>query len=796
MKILYSWLKEFVPLDIPAEKAAEVLGRLGFEIAGIHRLGGDLSGVVLAEVQDVQKHPNADRLSLCKVTDGQQLFSVVCGAANVRAGIRVPLARIGAVLPNGMKIGPAKLRGVESQGMICSAAELGLEAASDGILIMDAQNALGTDIKSLLNLDDTLIEIEVTPNRRDALSVIGVARELAAALNLSLKHPEPRVRELELGTSFSVSNEAPDLCPRYIARMIREVKIGPSPDWMVKRLTRCGIRSINNVVDITNYVMLELGQPLHAFDGMKLRGRRLRIRLAHEGETLQTLEGKTATLDPDMLLIADEDKPAAIAGVIGGEPSSITADTSEIILESAAFAPGSIRRTARKLGISTDSSYRFERGSDWNLVAMASTRAAQLIQELAGGLGFKPIESAPRPYTPPSIKLQTDHVRQRLGLEIKEALIADILRRLGCVISTGSGQILVTVPSWRCDLNQEADLLEEIARVNGYDNVPTRAPNIRWTPVPDSATWSFERRISDLLVGLGFFEALNFSFLNEKQLSHFTPGFGRPADARPIALVNPLSQEQAFLRTSLLPGLLQNALTNFNHQMSGVSFFELGRVFDQTREGPQEVRRVGMLIGGDFLPPHWRQKARKADFYELAGLIESLLDSLHIRCSERTPGTPAAFHPKRSATLVLGSNVLGWMGEIHPDLAAQLDCKEPLVAAELDLSVLQQTTPKTATFTPLSAFPPVLRDLSFIVPEQVSYDKIARTLRAAAGATLELLTLIDLYRGTSIGAQKKSMTLSLLFRHKDRTLKESDIESAMDRVKSELEKKCEAKIRQ
>src|SRR5258708_3610845 len=637
MKVPYSWLKEFVPLDISAEKAAEVLQRLGFEIAGLQRLGGDLSGVVLAEVQDVQKHPNADRLSLCRVTDGQQEFSVVCGAANVRAGIRVPLARIGAVLPNGMKIGPAKLRGIESQGMICSASELGLDAASEGILIMDSQNPLGTDIKSLLNLDDTLIEIEVTPNRRDALSVIGVARELADALNLPLKTPEPRVRELELANGFALSNEAPDLCPRYIARLIRDVRIGPSPDWMVRRLSRCGIRSINNVVDITNYVMLELGQPLHAFDSMKLRGRRLRVRLAREGESLQTLEGKSVKLDLDMLVIADEDKPAAIAGVVGGEPSGITADTSEVILESAAFAPASIRKTSRTLGISTESSYRFERGSDWNAVAVASTRAAQLIQELAGGLGFKPIESAPRPHTPIAIKLQTDRVRQRLGLDIKEATIADILRRLGCVINMGSGQILVTIPSWRMDLSNEADLLEEIARLHGYENIPTRSPSIRWTSVPDSPLWNFERRVSDILVGLGFSEAHNFSFLNAKQITFFTPGFGRPPEALPVPLSNPLSQEHALLRTSLLPGLLQNALTNFHHQLPGANLFELGRIFDQTREGPQEVRRLGLLIAGDILPPHWRQKSRKADFYELLGLVESFFDALRIDGVERIP---------------------------------------------------------------------------------------------------------------------------------------------------------------
>lgn len=796
MKVLYSWLKEFVPLDITAEQAAQVLSRLGFEIASLHRLGGDLSGVVSAEVQDVQRHPNADRLSLCKVTDGQQQFSVVCGAANVKSGIRVPLARIGAVLPDGTKIGPAKLRGVESQGMICSAAELGLENKSEGILILDSQTPLGTDVRVLFNLDDTLIEIEVTPNRRDALSVMGVARELAAGLNIPLKNPQPRVRELELANGFAISNEAQDLCPRYIARLMRDVKIGPSPAWMSRRLTLCGIRPINNVVDVTNYVMLELGQPLHAFDAMKLRGRRLRIRLAKEGETLKTLEGKTATLQPDMLVIADEEKPAAIAGVIGGEPSGITNDTLEIILESAAFSPASVRKTARTLGISTESSYRFERGSDWHLVALASTRAAQLIQEIGGGMGFKAIESPARPYTPISIKLQTSNVRTRLGLDFKEASMADILRRLGCVIQMGVGQILVTVPSWRTDLALEADLLEEIARLQGYDNIPTRAPRIQWNSLPDNSLWSFERKAGDLFAGLGFSEAYNFSFMNAKQVDFFAPGLGRPSDAKPIAMANPLSQEQAYLRTSLLPGLLQNALTNFHHQIPGVKLFETGRIFDQTREGMHEVRRLGLVAAGLTQPPHWRQKAVKADFYELLGSLESFLASLQITAVERLAQGPTAFHPKRCATLISHGIVLGWIGEIHPDIQNALDSKELLVGAELDITGLMQAIPKTTPYSAPSAFPPVTRDISIVVPETLSYEKVSKALQLAGSTILESHHLIDLYRGTTIGADKKSLTISLVFRHQERTLKDSEVESTMKKIKNELEEKCEAKIRQ
>ena len=387
MKVLYNWLKDFVPLEISPAETATTLAKLGFEIADVQYFGGKLQGIVTALVKECGKHPNADRLSLCKVWDGQNEYAVVCGAPNVKMGQKVAFARVGATLPDGEVLKAAKIRGVESQGMICSAEELGLPEKSEGILEFPAETDLGLDVRPILDLNDALIEIELTPNRRDALGIIGVARELAAGLNLSLKNLEPRLRELDLASStITVVNEAQDLCPRYTARYIRDIKVGPSPDWMVRRLSRCGYRSINNIVDITNYVMHELGQPLHAFDASRLEGRQLRVRPAKAGETLLTLEEKTATLEEGMLVIADEKKSAALAGIMGGKDSAITPATTEIVLESAAFAASHIRQTSKKLGIKTESSYRFERGSDWEMVLFASRRAAQLIQELAGGL--------------------------------------------------------------------------------------------------------------------------------------------------------------------------------------------------------------------------------------------------------------------------------------------------------------------------------------------------------------------------------------------------------------------------
>jgi phenylalanyl-tRNA synthetase beta chain len=796
MKVLYNWLKEFVPLEISAEETAATLARLGFEIAQVQTFGGQLSGVVTAEVRECAKHPNADRLSLCKVWDGQTEYSVVCGAPNVKAGQKVAFARAGATLPDGEILRAAKIRGTDSQGMICSAEELGLPKTLDGILELPADTSLGMDVRPLLDLNDAMIEIEITPNRRDALGILGVARELAAGLNLPLKNLEPRSRELDLATTtVSVTNEAQDLCPRYTARYIRDVKVGPSPNWMVRRLVRCGYRPINNVVDITNYVMHELGQPMHAFDAVKLEGRQIRIRRAKTGETLATLEGKTATLEEGMLVIADDARPIALAGVIGGELSAISSESAEIVIESAAFAPSQVRMTSKKLGIKSESSYRFERGSDYDMVLFASRRAAQLIQELAGGLCTKPIEASAPPPPALMIKLRTDRIKQYLGLDMKESMAADLLRKLGCVISIGTGQLHVTVPTWRLDLTMEVDLLEEIARLYGYDQIPARNPAIRLTTVPEDRVWAFERQIATLLSGLGYSETCSTSFVNSQQAEAFTPPLGEKQDSKPVLIANPLSQEQTALRTSLLPALLQNALLNFHRQNPGVQFFENGRIFYQNHEGRHESRRIALLAGGDVRAAHWRQKKKKADYYDVSGVVEALLKALHISNYQAMPSRAAAFHPKRCCNLLVGSKSLGWVGEIHPDLMQDLDTTEPLIAAELDTQALLEATSHQVPYAPPSPFPPVRRDLSLIAPENCPSEKIAKTLRSAGGKDLESLSLIDLYLGDKIGPGKKSLTVSLVFRNKEKTLSDADVDKLFQKMVGDLEKKCEATLR-
>lgn len=795
MKVLYNWLREFVPLEISPKETADTLERLGFEVSGLRLYGEGISNVVVAEVRAVGKHPNADRLSLCKVWDGQTEFSVVCGAANVRAGIRVPFARLGATLPGGVVIKPTKIRSVESQGMICSAEELGLEDASEGILILENTAPLGEDVRQTLSMDDALIEIEVTPNRRDALGVIGIARELAAGLALPLKSPEPRFRELDMTHPITVQNEATDLCPRYIARLVRDLRIGPSPAWMVQRLTRCGIRSINNIVDITNYVLLELGQPLHAFDAVKMKGRQVRIRRSKTDESLLLLDGKTVKLPEGLLVIADEARPAALAGIMGGQESAISEHTQELILESAAFAPGHIRANSKLLDTRSESSYRFERGSDWDMVSLASRRATQLIQELAGGLAFKPVESTVTPPASIVIKLRTERVREFLDIDTKESVIADTFRRLGCIINTGTGQLAVTVPSWRLDLTMEADLMEELARLHGYDQIPQRSPAFKPTSVSEDPLWSFERRLASRLASLGFSETFNYSFLSQVQVAPYVPGLGQPADAVPIAIANPLSQEQAVLRTCLLPGLLQNALLNFHHQASGARLFEISRVFYQDQTGKHEVRRAALLLAGEIAPAQWRAKPKKADFHDMSGTLEAFLQMLHMPNVQFSVLKSPLFHPKRSCTLLSGNTVLGWFGEIHPLLQEQLDTREPLVMAELDVAALHRALPGTTTYVPMSMFPPVLRDVSFITPLATPYEKIAKTLRASGGALLESISLIDLYQGDKIGEDRKSMTVSLTFRNKDKTLVDADVEKVMQRIVVDLEKKCEATLR-
>jgi len=541
--------------------------------------------------------------------------------------------------------------------------------------------------------------------------------------------------------------------------------------------------------------MLELGQPLHVFDAERLENHHLKIRLAKDQETLLTLEGKTAALKPDMLVIADAKGPVALAGVMGGELSAVQATTQDIVLESAAFAPSSVRRTSKVLGIRSESSYRFERGSDLQMVAFASRRAAQLVQELAGGLGFKPLEASTMPPMPTIIKLQTDKIRQFLGLDLRDAQAAEILRRLGCVINSGTSQLAVTVPSWRLDIVQEADVLEEIARLYGYDNIPARVPTVHLTSVPEATIWDFKRLCATHISALGYFEAMNTSTLSQTQAELFVPGFGQRAEAKPIALANPLSLEQALLRTSLIPGLLQNACLNFQRQIAGVRLFELGRIFYEDSEGKHESNRLGILAAGQWVNPSWRQKAQNASFHDLSGTMEALAQRLRITRLQWSPLRHPAFHPRRAALFMSGKSILAWVGEIHPDLADQLDRKEPMIAGELDVEAWLAASARTAVYQPIPAFPPINRDLSFVVPIDVTYEKMSRALRSAAGSILESETLIDLYQGEKLGADKKSMTFSLVFRHPERTLVDAEIEKTIAKIRTDIEKQCGAVLR-
>lgn len=795
MKVLLRWLQEFVPYEGSASDAAELLERLGFEVAAVDDFSSNVSGIVTAEVREATRHPNADRLSLCRVWDGSQEFSVVCGAPNVKTGQRVAFARLGARLPRGLEIRAAKIRGVESQGMICSASELGLEAHSDGILELPESTAPGQDARHVLGLDDARLELEVTPNRRDALSILGVARELSAGTGLPLKWPEPRVRELDMTQPISVVNEATDLCPRYTARLMREIRVGPSPDWMARRLTHCGIRPINNLVDITNYVLLELGQPLHAFDAVKMKGRHVRIRRSRAGESIHLLDGRTVALPEGTCVIADEARPAALAGIMGGEETCITANTEEIILESAAFAPAAIRLASKAVQTQSESSYRFERGSDWAMVALASRRAAQLIQDHCGGLGFKPVEASGPAPAQVTVKLQTERIRTFLGIDLKDSVAADYLRRLGCIINTGTGQHAVSVPSWRLDLTQEADLMEEIARLHGYDKIPQRSPAIQSTQVPEDPGWVFERRMARLLCGLGFMESCSTSFLSRAAVAPWAAGFGQPTDARPIAMANPLSAEQEVLRTSLVPGLFANAALNFSRQQPGVSLFECGRVFFENMDGRHERKRLALLLAGQQHTPTWRTSSRPADFHDLIGVLESIVHTLHVpnvhTAHHRNPG----FHPRRSAVLFSGGISLAWFGELHPDLAEQAGLKHAVLAAEFNLPAIQESLPNQISTIVPSAFPPVHRDLSITLERHIPHERVHKTIRAAAGATLDRLFLIDVYQGDKIGAGRKSMTYSLEFRHPEKTLTDIDVEKVMSRIIIELDKKCGAILR-
>lgn len=778
MKVSLNWLKYFVDIDISHERLADILMNAGLEVESISKLGEGLDNVVVAKILSMRPHPNADRLTLCSVTTGEKTHAIVCGARNMKEGDHVALALPGAHLPNGMKIAKSKIRGEVSEGMLCSEVELGLAKESAGIMILPDGLRPGDSFAKAMLLEDTIFEINITPNRPDCLSVIGIAREVAALTGKELKRPS---LDLEEGintagpasANISVDLVDEDACPRYTARTISGVKITPSPLWLKRRLEASGVRAINNVVDITNYVMLETGQPLHAFDLNLLSGNKIIVRKADGSENITTLDGVERALDKDTLIIADSGKPLAIAGVMGGKGSEVTEATTDILLESAYFKPAVVRRTAKRLGLHTESSHRFERGVDPNGVLHASALAARLIIELAGGKASStPQDRYTKKINPVNIEMRLSRAKSILGMDLNADLVVDGFKRLQFdVEKVDDDMIKVAPPTFRVDLTREIDLIEEVARLIGYNNIPITYPKVEAQAGEKDKKGLLEDKIRGLLTGLGFYETITYSFLSPKAISPFLPNWGDP-----IKLRNPISEEQSAMRTIAIPSLLEVVARNLNHSNENLRFFEIGRVFPyyNDRDNKEERTVVSGIMHGLRYGKTWNLSADELDFFDVKGVVENLLDGLGISATFAPPGEAVQhLHPGKAAIVNVDGLDVGIVGELHPDVMTALDIKGKAYVFEIEVKPLMEAT-RAVSFAHIPRFPAVSRDVAVVVDNDVPAERVCKAIKDVDPLITDVY-LFDHYKGKHIPEGKKSLAYSYRYQAMDRTLMEEEV---------------------
>lgn len=791
MKISENWLRTWVNPAIDSEKLSNQLTMLGLEVDDLSPAAKPFTGVVVGEVLTVEQHPDADRLRVTTVNIGSgEPLQIVCGAPNVRAGMKAPVATIGAVLPGDFKIKKGKLRGVESQGMLCGASEIDLEDKIDGLLELPVDAPVGVNIREYLDLDDNVIDISITPNRGDCFSIRGIAREIGVINQLPVTAPE--IKEMAASISDEkkvvVSTEG---CPRYLGRVIKNVNTkAATPEWMERALARSGIRQHSILVDITNYVLMELGQPLHAFDGAKVQGS-VQVRQATAGEKLVLLNEQEVELQDDVMVIADDEKALAIAGIMGGLSSSVTDETTEIFLESAFFAPLHIAGRARRFGLHTDASQRYERGVDFELPLIAMHRASQLISELAGG-EFGPItvaENAAVLPTRDAIELEQAQVDQLLGYSVDSDFITDALTRLGCEVTVkAQGQWSVVPPSHRYDMAIYQDLIEEVARIHGYDNIQISLPVID-TKLAKYQDQFEVAQLRQTLVTLGYQEAISFSFADlklEKQLN---------AAVNPLALANPISSDLAVMRSTLLSSLIPCVQYNINRQQSRVRFFELGLRFDYQNAASihdlKQIPTLAMIAVGAKTAESWHGKPQAMDFFDLKGEVEELLAAGRVQV-EYVRSERSWLHPGQSAEILVNGQSIGYLGRLHPSLENELDLGTTWVA-ELDQQAVLQTY--VSNFTELSRFPSVRRDIALLISDKINVSEIQQLIEQTGGELLHSTWLFDVYTGQGVEAGKRSLAFALLWQHPTRTLEDAEIKSGMDNILKVLENTYQATLR-
>lgn len=780
MKLSERWLREWFDPGVETAELAERLTLAGLEIEGLSAAAPALTGVIVGEVREVAPHPDSDHLHVCQVFDGNATHQLVCGAANVRRGLKTAYAPPGAAIGDGRLLTRSPIRGVESAGMLCSVAELGLGDDASGIMELPADASAGSTLRDCMQLDDTVVEVNLTPNRADCFCVSGVARDLAALFGGRLKSTQVATVAAQSDRVVQVQLAAPLACPAYAGRVITGINPNArTPLWMSERLRRSGVRCIHPLVDVTNYVMLELGQPMHAFDLDKIEGRVV-VRESIAGERIALLDDSEIELVAGTLLITDERGPIALAGIMGGATTAVSERTTNVFLESAFFEPIRLAGAARRYRMHTDASQRFERGVDPRGQARAIERATQLILDICGGTpGPCAVTESDTGRRPPAVvQFRPAAVKRLLGIDVAESRIAAILRSLDMQVDDTVMPWRVGAPSFRFDINIEADLVEEVARIQGYESIPARLPMTAGLPAVGDATSPLEARARNTLSVRGYFEAITYSFIDPSLARAFDPG------VESVPLANPISSEMSVLRRSIWPGLAQAALHNRNRQVDDIRLFEIGMVFRQEQGGLLQRRQMAGLRTGPAVRVHWSDRARDSDFYDIKQDVDALLQTLHQERVRFVPSTHPALHPGQTAALVRDDAVIGHVGALHPAISARMGFDKPLFLFEIDCD--DAGVSAAAQFHPISKFPAVRRDLAIVVDESVTADACLQAAREAAGDLLRDLQLFDVYRGQGIDSGKKSLALGLIFQTLSSTLTDDEVEQAVRRVLARL----------
>ena len=794
MKFSEHWLRTWVDPKLSTEQLTDLLTMSGLEVDSIEAVAGHFSGVIVGEVIHTEPHPNADKLTLCQVSDGQEHFQVVCGAPNVRAGIKVPFAKIGAKLGEDFTIKKAKLRQVESFGMLCSEKELGISDADEGLMELPNSLETGQDLRHSLQLDDLCIEVDLTPNRADCISIMGIARDLGSLSQTPVTPIEVKSTPDSHSETLSIDVKDQQSCPRFLGRILKGIDLNkPTPTWMSERLRRSGLRAINPVVDVTNYVMLEMGQPMHAYDLRQIQGG-IVVRKAHKGEKLTLLDGSELDLDTESLLIADHEKALGLAGIMGGLHSGVSNETGDLYLEVAFFQPTAIAGKARHYGLHTDASYRFERGVDFNLQQQAMERATELLLAICGGQAGPINEALSESYLPKrhQIELRHDRLEKLLGLTIDDHKVTDILTRLEFQPMKTTDSWSCQAPSFRYDIALEVDLIEEVARVNGYDQLPARTDLGQAHLKRHKENTLSLSTLKHQLVAEGFQEAITYSFVDPKTQALLNPNI------EPISLLNPISSEMSVMRTNLWSGLLQALIHNLNRQQTRVALFETGLRFEKAaceEQLPKQTPVLAAAITGDHLPKTWANPHKAVDFFDLKGVIERLMD---LGLSNQTlvsfePSNHPALHPGQAANIRVGGETVGVIGAIHPRVQKDLGLKQPVYVFEVEQEHLLMR--KVSEFKALSKFPEVQRDLAFTVPVKQKAADLEELIRRNAGDYLLNVRLFDLYQGEGIDPQRKSIALGLTWQHPSRTLNDEEINSWMTAIINSLQQEVDAQLR-